>query len=148
MFSILSCPCILFKTSVSATPPGCAVQLCRPKKELSFGNAPIFISDFKSPEQFFGSEVLPILKKKLDNYRVDSANAVQALEYGRRDDSSEPALTEVLELKYRFDVEGKTIVGDAMILTRNYSARQDEAGLWNGFIVGVESEESRFGKVM
>ena len=42
-------------------------------------------------------------------------------------------------VEYRFGVEGRMIAGRAMIFTRNYTA--GDAGIWTGFIVGVESSE-------
>lgn len=42
-------------------------------------------------------------------------------------------------VEYSFGVEGRMIAGRAMIFTRNYTA--GDAGIWTGFIVGVESSE-------
>jgi hypothetical protein len=107
-------------------------------REMSLGNAPIAISDAKTPEQYFTSEVLPVLKKNLKSYRVESEQAVYALEYGNNSTEMIPAH----DVEYSFNVEGKRIEGRAMIFTGNYTA--GEAGIWNGFIVGVESSEKNF----
>jgi len=42
-------------------------------REMSLGNAPIAVSNFKTPEQYFTSEVLPMLRKNLNTYTVESA---------------------------------------------------------------------------
>ncbi|MGI0047921.1 MAG: hypothetical protein ACREAW_00120, partial [Nitrososphaera sp.] len=107
-------------------------------REMSLGNAPIAISDAKTPEQYFASEVLPVLRKNLNSYRVESEQAVYALEYGNNSTKMIPAH----DVGYSFNVEGKRIEGRAMIFTGNYTA--GDAGIWNGFIVGVESSEKNF----
>jgi hypothetical protein len=111
-------------------------------REMSLGNAPIAISDAKTPEQYFTSEVLPVLRKNLNSYRVESEQAVYALEYGRNSTEMIPAH----DVEYSFNVEGKRIEGRAMIFTGNYTA--GDAGIWNGFIVGVESSEKNFDSVL
>src|SRR3712207_2370674 len=45
-------------------------------REMSLGNAPISVSNFKTPEQYFTSEVLPMLTRNLNGYTVDSAQSV------------------------------------------------------------------------
>jgi hypothetical protein len=107
-------------------------------REMSLGNAPIAISDAKTPEQYFASEVLPVLRKNLNSYRVESEQAVYALEYGNNSTKMIPAH----DVEYSFNVEGKRIEGRAMIFTGNYTG--GDAGIWNGFIVGVESSEKNF----
>jgi hypothetical protein len=99
-------------------------------REMSLGNAPIAISDVKTPEQYFESEVLPVLSKNLNSYKVESERPVYALVYGNNSTELMPAH----DVGYSFDVEGKRIEGGAMIFTRNYTA--SDAGVWNGFIVG------------
>lgn len=107
-------------------------------REMSFGNAPIAISDLKTPEQYFASEVLPVLRKNLNAYSVVSERPAYALEYGANSTEMIP----VDDVEYSFEVEGKKIGGRAMIFTRNHTA--GDAGIWNGFIVGVESSETNF----
>jgi hypothetical protein len=107
-------------------------------REMSLGNAPIAISDAKTPEQYFASEVLPVLRKNLNSYRVESEQPVYALEYGNNSTKMIPAH----DVEYSFNVEGKRIEGRAMIFTGNYTA--GDAGIWNGFIVGAESSEKNF----
>jgi hypothetical protein len=109
-------------------------------REMSLGNAPIVVSNFKTPEQYFTSEVLPILTKNLNAYAVESAKSVYALVYGDGNNSTD--LVPVHEVDYSFNVENKKISGRAMIFTRNYTA--DDASIWNGFIVGIESSEKNF----
>ena len=111
-------------------------------RETSLGNAPVAISDAKLPEQYFASEVLPVLKKNLDSYSVESERPVYALPYGNNSTHMIPAH----DVEYTFDVEGKTITGRAMVFTRSYTA--GDAGIWNGFIVGVESSEKNFHSAM
>jgi hypothetical protein len=111
-------------------------------REMSLGNAPIVISNVKTPEQYFESEVLPLLRKNLNSYRVESEQPVYALAYGNN--STEMMLAH--DMEYSFDVEGKRIKGRAMIFMRNYTA--GDAGIWNGFIVGVESSERNFDLAM
>lgn len=107
-------------------------------REMSLGNAPMAVSDAKLPEQYFASEVLPVLRKNLNSYRIESERPTFALAYGGNSTQMIPAH----DVEYSFGVEGKTIAGRAMIFTRNYTA--GDAGIWNGFIVGVESSESNF----
>jgi hypothetical protein len=107
-------------------------------RELSLGNAPMAISETKTPELFFTSEVLPLLRNNLNSYTIESERPVTALVYGSNSTEFMPAH----DVKYGFDIEGKKIAGRAMILTRNYTA--GDVGFWNGFIVGVESTESNF----
>jgi hypothetical protein len=109
-------------------------------REMSLGNAPIAVSNFKTPEQYFTSEVLPMLTKNLNAYTVESAESVYALIYGDGNNSTD--LVPVHEVDYNFNVENKKISGRAMVFTRNYTA--DDASIWNGFIVGIESSEKNF----
>jgi hypothetical protein len=107
-------------------------------REMSLGNAPMAISEPKTPEQYFASEVLPVLDKNLNSYRVESERSVYALAYGNNSTDMMPAH----DVQYSFDVEGKRIEGRAIIFTRNYTSTG--ADIWNGFIVGVESSEKNF----
>jgi hypothetical protein len=109
-------------------------------REMSLGNAPIAVSNFKTPEQYFTSEVLPMLTKNLNAYTVESAESVYALVYGDGNNSTD--LVPVHEVDYNFNIENKKISGRAMVFTRNYTA--DDASIWNGFIVGIESSEKNF----
>jgi hypothetical protein len=109
-------------------------------REMSLGNAPIAVSNFKTPEQYFTSEVLPMLRKNLNTYTVESAESVYALVYGNGNNSTDPV--PAYEVDYNFNVENKKISGRAMIFTRNYTA--GDASIWNGFIVGIESSEKNF----
>jgi hypothetical protein len=111
-------------------------------REMSLGNAPMAISEPKAPGQYFASEVLPVLGKNLNSYSVESERPVYALAYGNNSTDLVPAH----DMQYSFDVEGKRIEGRAMIFTRNYTA--GNAGVWNGFIVGVESSEKNFHSAM
>jgi hypothetical protein len=125
-----------------------SAQICSGKvsaekvRGMSLGNAPMAVSHAKTPEQYFASEVLPVLKKNLNSYSVTSEQPVYALVYGNNSTQMMPAHN----VKYSFDVEGKKIEGRAMIFTRNYTA--GDAGIWNGFIVGVESSEKNFDAAM
>jgi hypothetical protein len=111
-------------------------------REMSLGNAPMAISDPKAPDQYFVSEVLPVLRKNLKSYQVESQRPVYALAYG----SNSTGMTPAHEVEYSFEVEGKRIEGRAMIFTGNHTA--GDAGIWNGFIVGVESSEKNFHSAM
>jgi hypothetical protein len=113
-------------------------------RELSFGNAPVVISDMKTPEQYFSSEVLPALRENLNAYGVKSSLPVHALAYGGNNLTRTAALMPALDMEYGFDVEGKRISGRAMVFTRNHTSAAGDAGFWNGFIVGVESAENNF----
>lgn len=110
-------------------------------REMSLGNAPIVVSNFKTPEQYFTSEVLPMLTKNLNAYTVDSAESVYASVYGDRNSTD---LVPVYDVDYNFNVENKKISGKAMVFTRNYTTAAGEASIWNGFIVGIESSENNF----
>ena len=111
-------------------------------REMSLGNAPMAVSEFKTPEQYFTSEVLPVLMKNLNTYTVESAKSDYALVHGNGNNSTDQ--TPVYEVNYNFNAENKKISGKALILTRNYTA--DNATIWNGFIVGIESSEKNFDK--
>jgi hypothetical protein len=113
-------------------------------RQMSLGNAPIVVSNFKTPEQYFTSEVLPMLRKNLNAYTVDSAQSVLALVYSNGSNNSTD-LVPAYEVHYNFNVENKKISGRAMVLTRNHTA-VDEEGIWNGYIVGIESSEKNFDK--
>src|SRR5919106_1993166 len=110
-------------------------------REMSLGNAPIAVSNFKTPEQYFVSEVLPTLTKNLNAYTVDSAESVYALIYG---DGNSTNLVPAYDVDYNFNVENKKISGKAMVFTRNYTTTTNDTGIWNGFIVGIESSENNF----
>ena len=110
-------------------------------REMSLGNAPIVVSNFKTPEQYFTSEVLPMLTKNLNAYTVDSAESVYASVYGDRNSTD---LVRAYDVDYNFNVENKKISGKAMVFTRNYTTAAGEASIWNGFIVGIESSENNF----
>jgi hypothetical protein len=110
-------------------------------REMSFGNAPVAISDVKTPDQYFASEVMPILRKNLRSYSVESALSTYALTVGDYN-STDISLTPVYDIKYSFDSEGKKIDGRAMVFTRNYTS--GNVGVWDGFIVGVESLDKNF----
>lgn len=128
---------------VSPSEPVCdLLQACSgtvsAEKAKDLGNAPIAISEFKTPAQYFESEVLPVLRKNLAGYRVESAVPTYAMVVNGTDVSLAPAL----DVKYSFDVEGGKVAGRAMVVTRNYTDGDTE--LWNGFIVGVESLDKNF----
>lgn len=110
-------------------------------REMSFGNAPLAISGAKTPDQYFTSEVMPILRKNLRSYAVESALSTYALTVGDYN-STDISLTPVYDVKYSFDSEGKKVDGRAMVFTRNYTS--GDAGIWDGFIVGVESLDKNF----
>ena len=110
-------------------------------REMSLGNAPIVVSNFKTPEQYFTSEVLPMLTKNLNAYTVDSAESVYASVYG---DGNSTDLVPAYAVDYNFNVENKKISGKAMVFTRNYTTAAGETSIWNGFIVGIESSENNF----
>jgi hypothetical protein len=110
-------------------------------REMSFGNAPLVISAPKSPGQYFVSEVMPILQKNLHSYTVESALSTYALMMGDYN-STAISLIPVSDIKYSFDAEGKKVDGRAMVFTRNYTS--GNAGIWDGFIVGVESLDENF----
>ncbi len=107
---------------------------------MSFGNAPISVSNFKTPEQYFTSEVLPMLTRILNGYNVDSAQSVYASIY---DGGNSTDVVPSYDVDYTFSVENKKISGKAIVFTRNYTTA-DGTGIWNGFIVGIESSESNF----
>ena len=109
-------------------------------REMFLGNAPIAVSNFKTPEQYFTSEVLPMLRKNLNTYTVESAQSVSALVYGSGGNSTHQV--PAYEVNYDFNIENKKISGKAMIFTRNYTA--DDTSIWNGFIVGIESSDKNF----
>lgn len=113
-------------------------------RELSLGNAPIAVSNFKTPEQYFTSEVLPILTRNLNAYTVDSAESVYAPIYGDGNGNSTD-LVPAYDVNYNFNVENKRMYGKAMVFTRNHTITSD-TGIWNGFIVGIESLENNFDK--
>jgi hypothetical protein len=110
-------------------------------REMSLGNAPIAVSNFKTPEQYFTSEVLPILTRNLNAYTVDSAESVYAPIYGG-DGGNSTNLVPAYDIDYNFNIENKKISGKAMVFTRNYTT--GDTGIWNGFIVGIESSENNF----
>ena len=111
-------------------------------REMSLGNAPISVSNFKTPEQYFTSEVLPMLTRNLNGYTVDSAQSVYASIY---DGGNSTDVVPSYDVDYTFSVENKKISGKAIVFTRNYTTA-DGTGIWNGFIVGIESSEINFDK--
>jgi hypothetical protein len=138
---------ILPSTSLCETDSICFSSIISAEKvrEMSLGNAPIAVSSFKTPEQYFVSEVLPTLTKNLNAYTVDSAESVYASIYG---DGNSTNLVPVYDVDYNFNVENKKISGKAMVFTRNHTAptANDTTSIWNGFIVGIESSENNFDK--
>jgi hypothetical protein len=112
-------------------------------REMSFGNAPISVSNFKTPEQYFTSEVLPTLTRNLNGYTVDSAESVYAPLYGDGGGGNSTDLILGYDVDYNFNVEDEKIFGKAMVFTRNYTTTNG-IGIWNGFIVGVESTKNNF----
>jgi hypothetical protein len=134
---------ILPSTSLCETDSICFSSIISAEKvrEMSLGNAPISVSNFKTPEQYFTSEVLPMLTRNLNGYTVDSAEPVYASVYGG-DNSTDLAPT--YNVDYNFKVENKKISGMEMIFTRNYTSPASDTGIWNGFIVGIESSENNF----
>jgi hypothetical protein len=135
---------ILPSTSLCETDSICFSSVISAEKvrEMSLGNAPISVSNFKTPEQYFTSEVLPMLTRNLNGYTVDSAQPVDVPVYGN-DNSTE--IVPSYNVDYTFNVESKKISGNAIVFTRNYTAA-DGTGIWNGFIVGIESSENNFDK--
>ncbi len=120
-------------------------------RELSLGNAPIAVSNQKMPGEYFEAEVLPVLRKSLNAYSVTSEQADYALEYGQGDSSgvggtNSTEMVPVHDVNYSFEVEGKKISGRAMIITRNHT--MGEIGIWNGYIVGIESSEQNFDRAI
>jgi hypothetical protein len=112
---------------------------------MSLGNAPISVSNFKTPEQYFTSEVLPMLTRNLNGYTIDSTEPIYASIYGGGGDGNSTDLVPGYDIDYNFNVENKKISGKAMVFTRNYTTAND-TGIWNGFIVGIESSENNFDK--
>ena len=137
---------ILPSTSLCETDRICFSSIISAEKvrEMSLGNAPISVSNFKTSEQYFTSEVLPMLTRNLNGYTVDSAESVYASIYGGGDGNSTD-LVPGYDVDYNFNVENKKISGKAMVFTRNYTTIND-TGIWNGFIVGIESSENNFDK--
>ncbi|HXG06815.1 MAG TPA: hypothetical protein VNI77_05765 [Nitrososphaera sp.] len=119
-------------------------------RDMSLGNAPIAVSSLKTPEEYFASEVLPVLRRNLDAYRVTSEQAYYALQYSSTGNSSSSGtggvnsteMVPVHDVEYSFEVEGKTIAGRAMMVTRNHTA--GDIGIWNGYILGIESSVNTF----
>jgi hypothetical protein len=134
---------ILPSTSLCETASICFSSIISADKvrEMSLGNAPIVVSNFKTPEQYFTSEVLPMLTKNLNAYTVDSAESVYASVYGNGNSTD---LVPAYDVDYNFNVENKKISGKAMVFTRNYTTAAGETSIWNGFIVGIESSENDF----
>lgn len=133
---------ILPSTSLCETDGICFSSILSTEKvrEMSLGNAPISVSNFKTPEQYFTSEVLPTLTRNLNGYAVDSTESVYAPVYGS---SNSTGPMPVYDVDYNFNVENKKISGKAMVFTRNHTTT-DGTGIWNGFIVGIESSENNF----
>ena len=124
-----------------------SVQLCAgvvsadKVREISLGNAPIVISNIKTPEQYFTSEVMPVLQKNLRSYATELAISTHAMEMGNYN-SSAMSLIPAYDLQYSFESEGKKVSGEAMVFVRNYTS--GHTGVWDGFIVGVESLDKNF----
>jgi hypothetical protein len=124
-----------------------SVQLCSGSisadkvKDLSFGSAPLIVSDEKTPEQYFASEILPLLRKNLHSYNIVSASSAFAFTMGE-ENSMDTSLLPAYDLNYTFDTEGKKIDGRAMVFIRNNTA--GNTGIWNGFIVGIEALDKDF----
>ena len=142
---------ILPSTSLCETDRICFSSIISTEKvrEMSLGNAPISVSNFKTPEQYFTSEVLPMLTRNLNGYTVDSAESVYTSIYGGGSggsgDGNSTDLVPGYDVDYNFNVENKKISGKAMVFTRNYTTTNG-TGIWNGFIVGIESSENNFDK--
>jgi hypothetical protein len=138
---------IVPSTSLCETDSICFSSIISAEKvrEMSLGNAPISVSNFKTPEQYFVSEVLPTLTKNLNAYTVDSAESVYASIYGGGNSTN---LVPAYDVDYNFNVENKKISGKAMVFTRNHTTptANDTTSIWNGFIVGIESSENNFDK--
>ncbi|MFL6526340.1 MAG: hypothetical protein ACJ70Q_09385 [Nitrososphaera sp.] len=137
---------ILPSTSLCETENICFSSVISADKvrEMSLGNAPISVSSFKTPEQYFTSEVLPMLTRNLNGYTIDSSESVYASAYGSNNSSG---LVPAYDIDYNFNVENKKISGKAIVFTRNYTTDSSgDTGIWNGFIVGVESVENNFDK--
>jgi hypothetical protein len=138
---------ILPSTSLCESDSICFSSIISAEKvrEMSLGNAPISVSNFKTPEQYFTSEVLPMLTRNLNAYTVDSAESVYASIYG---DGNSTDLVPAYDIDYNFNLENKKISGKAMVFTRNYTTTTTAGGtgIWNGFIVGIESSENNFDK--
>ncbi len=142
---------IIPSTSLCETDRICFSSIISTEKvrEMSLGNAPISVSNFKTPEQYFTSEVLPMLTRNLNGYTVDSAESVYTSIYGGGSggsgDGNSTDLVPGYDVDYNFNVENKKISGKAMVFTRNYTTTNG-TGIWNGFIVGIESSENNFDK--
>ena len=138
---------ILPSTSLCETDRICFGSIISTEKvrEMSLGNAPISVSNFKTPEQYFTSEVLPMLTRNLNGYTVDSAESVYASIYNGGGDGNSTDLVPGYDVDYNFNIENKKISGKAMVFTRNYTTTNG-TGIWNGFIVGIESSENNFDK--
>jgi hypothetical protein len=109
-------------------------------REVSLGNAPMIVSNFKEPDQYFINEVLPLLTRNLDAYTVVSSESVYTPDSGNSTD-----LMSAYKLDYNFNLKNEKISGKAMVFTRNYTA--SDIGIWNGFIIGIESSENDFERV-
>lgn len=112
-------------------------------KQLSIGSAPVIISSFTGPHQYFSEEVLPVLQRNLNSYVVESATDVTG-NYTTENGSSDQHT--FLDVKYSFDAEGKKIDGVAAVYTQNHT--RADIGFWNGYIVGIESREGNFSEAL
>jgi hypothetical protein len=110
-------------------------------RRVSFGNAPIGVSELMTPARYFESEVLPLLQTNLDGYTVTSLDPIYALQYDS-DNSPTAKFLRGLDLNYGFELQGKSIVGKSTLLISNQTT--DNSGYWNGVIVGIESPQERF----
>lgn len=109
--------------------------------ESMLGNAPVAVSRLKSPEQYFETEVFPLLQTNLGGYAVQSSSPLFALQYDS-DNKPTTKFLKGLEANYSFDAQGKKIVGRAAVLISNHSS--GTSGFWNGVVVGVESTQENF----
>jgi hypothetical protein len=110
-------------------------------QKLSFGNAPVVISEPKDPMAYFQSEILPQLRTSLDGYEVHSTRPLFALEYNTAN-RPESDFLEGLEVNYGFDASDKKIKGKAAVFVTNTTSA--DSGIWNGIVVGIESSEKNF----
>lgn len=108
----------------------------------SFGNAPVYVSELKDPKQYFETEVLPLLRRNLDGYSVESSSPLYALRYDGNNNVTSSEFLNGLEVNYGFDAQGKKVAGRATVLMSNHTS--EGMGFWNGAVMGVESAETGF----
>jgi hypothetical protein len=109
--------------------------------KASFGNAPVSVSAQLQAAEYFERDVVPLLRANLEGYSISSAEPAYALLY---DDENRPEMqfVEGLDVMYSFDANGKKILGKSIVLISNHT--EQDAGYWNGVILGVEAGESDF----